>query len=388
MANRKLPTSLSTPPVAGPDYMDAVASKVGMLFDAASLKPTAVTNSGNDYTITVDPVLDADVVASMSFYIDPNASNTGPCRLRVTNSNPYYDLVKATGEALGPGDFATGTAYLVVFMGGEFRILSVANSETGVGASVYYQEFLVSGTWAKPANLDPNAIIMVEIWGGGGGGNVSSYSGGGGGGAYAFDFLRASDLTSSVSITIGAGGSVNAVGGNSSFGSYVTAFGGGRGGTGGGATIVGGGGGGGGASSAGASAGGTNQTNGGNGGGPTIANGLIAMQGTAGGGGATGGVGNYGGGGGGGNATGGTPGGDALYGGGGGGNGGNNTVANGGSSIYGGGGGGGGSGGAAGGTSLYGGNGGTATVAGAVPGGGGGRNAVGGAGKCIVRVVG
>ncbi|AWC25445.1 hypothetical protein CO731_04942 [Aminobacter sp. MSH1] len=387
MATRKLPTSLSTPPVAGPDYMDAVASKVGMLFDAASLKPTAVSNSGNDYTITVDPVLDADVVASMSFYIGPNASNTGPCRLRVTNSNPYYDLVKATGEALGPGDFATGTAYLVVFMGGEFRILSVANSESGDGASTYFQEFLVSGTWAKPANLDPNAILMVEVWGGGGGGaNGSNSRGGGGGGAYNFDFLKASDLTSSVSVTVGAGGAaggnIGVAGGNSSFGSYVTAFGGGAGNS----TLTGsGGGGGGGATSAGANA--TTSAGGNGGDGAITTDNLIAAPGLGSG---TNGSGRYGGGGGGG-AAGGGKGGDAIWGGGGGGANGvaSSAASVGGSSVYGGGGGTGGtSGSTAGGVSLYGGNGGARGAAGSVPGGGGGASGTGAAGKVIVRVVG
>ena len=65
MADRKLPTSLSAGPVTGPDYMDAVAAKMGMLFDSMALKPTSVVNSGNDYTITVDPVLDADVIAGI-----------------------------------------------------------------------------------------------------------------------------------------------------------------------------------------------------------------------------------------------------------------------------------------------------------------------------------
>ncbi|MGF7005787.1 hypothetical protein [Aminobacter sp. BE322] len=372
MANRKLPNSLSTPPVGGMAYMDAVSSKVDMLFDAISLKPISMTNAGNDYTITVDPVLDADVVAGMSFFIRPSASNTGPCRLRVTSDNPYYDLVKATGETLGSGDFASGTAYFVVFMDGEFRILSVANSEGGNGASAYFQEFLVSGTWTKPAELSPNALVIVEVWGGGGGGGTGSNNrGGGGGGAYNSARFKASDLPSSVAVTVGAGGaaaSVGGVGGNSSFGSYVTAYGGGGGHSGNTSSA---GGGGGGATSAGGN--GANGAGGHGGTGAIPTAGLIATSGFGSG---TPGSGRYGGGGS------DSSGGSAIWGGGGGGS----ISGSGGGSVFGGGGGGG----SAGGASLFGGNGGGAGVAGSVPGGGGGTGAGGNgaAGKAIVRIVG
>lgn len=374
MANRKLPTSLSTPPVDGPSYMDAVSSKVGMLFNSISLKPTAVTNVGNDYTITVDPVLDADVVAGMSFFIRPSASNTGPCRLRVTSANPWYDLVKASGEALASGDFVPGTAYFVVFMGGEFRILSVANSEANDGASLYYQEFLVSGTWTKPAGLSADALVFVDAWGAGGGGGTAQ--GAGGGGAFNQRTFRASDLTASVAITVGAGGATAAtgsVGGNTSFGSYLTAYGGGGGSAVGATSTYGGGGGGGGVTSAGATGA---QSVGGAGGGPLFQANILSKTGGYGG---TGGVG-------------GQKGDDAIWGGGGGGCGGRGGGgSSGGHSVYGGGGGGGmGDGGViqSGGTSQRGGNGGQSGQAGAVPGGGGGSSAVGGAGKVIVRVVG
>lgn len=357
MADRKLPTSLSTGPVTGPDYMDAVAAKMGMLFDTMALKPTSVVNSGNDYTITVDPMLDADVVAGMGFFIQPNATNTGPSRLRVGATNPYYDLVKAGGEALSAGEFSASTAYFVVFLGGEFRILSVANNESGGGANIDFQQFDVSGNWTKPDGLSAEAFLIVEVWGGGGGGvsNISGSYGGGGGGAYNLAVLRAADVTSIVSVTVGAGGAINTAGGASSFGSYVAAYGGG----GGGATGTAGGGGGGGASSAG-------------GGGPS-GNGGLPDNGAARNGSGSPGTGYYGGGGG------SIFGGAALYGGGGG------SSSSPGSSMYGGGGGGG----TSGGVSIYGGNGGTNTSPnGVAPGGGGARGGSGGAGRVRVRVIG
>jgi len=106
--------------------------------------------------------------------------------------------------------------------------------------------FTANNTWTKPG---VGTIAYVELWGGGGGGARSSTAGGGGGGAYAFYFARLSDLPSTVSVFVGAGGAGKtgsngngANGGMSSFGVF-TAGGGGGGIT--GSTGFGGGGGGG-----------------------------------------------------------------------------------------------------------------------------------------------
>lgn len=222
--------------------------------------------------------------------------------------------------------------------------------------------FTSSGTWVKPT---AGTIALVTIWGGGGSGCrvAGALAGGGGGGACVQRLFQLSDLPGSAAVTIGAGGAAigsgtNAngnVGGTSSFGSLMSAYGGGAGGSSG--SLIGGGGGGS------LSAGST--SSGGNGHSSTLSGGSYVFSPNKG---------DYGGaagGGGGGGAT-------AFWGGGGGGGCANGSAAQ-----------------NAGGDSLNGGDGGTSNTATAasVPGGGGGASnqtavasGAGGAGLCIVYI--
>lgn len=299
------------------------------------------------------------------------------------------DLAYWTGSAWAFMDPADG--WTVFHKTSGFLVSYISGSWLG-GAGSDFQEFSSPGahTWTKPAKGN---LVLIECWGAGGGGgrggNTPRAGGGGGGGAYARIFKALSDLGSSETVTVGAGGPAitsgtanGTAGGNSSFGSHLVAYGGGGGGSGPSSDRGAGGGGGGGVRGAGAT--GTSSSFGAGGLGLTSAGASgNAVEGGGGGGGT-------------GTSSNGDPGFAGGYGANGGGGGGGSgatgasTTNVGGNAIDGGGGGGGGNDdatGAAGGTSVRSGNGGAgasssaAATAGSAPGGGGGGSALGNSGK-------
>lgn len=117
---------------------------------------------------------------------------------------------------------------------------------TDISGGVDVQLFTASDTWTKPAGAKWCRIICVAGGGGGAGGGRAATAGskrGGGGGGGASIVTRdidADDLGATETVTIGAGGTggagqagvaafgaAGAIGGNTTFGSHVTAYGGG-----------------------------------------------------------------------------------------------------------------------------------------------------------------
>ena len=354
MVNRTTFTGSSPPPLLGPTFFDEYAQRIDTLFDASALPLTAVGGTGDAVTATLDPPLAVanTFVDGMKFTITWGAANTGAVTLAI-NGGTALAVVDASGTGLIADSLSAGLRSLIEFIGGQFRVLGGMGG--GAASQNSYFAITASGTWTKPAGLDDDRMVTIEAWGGGGGGGNNASAGAGGGGSYTMLRIRAGDLPSTVTVTIGAGGAMATAGGNTSFGAFLTAYGGGFSGSGAGN----GGGGGGGELQAGA-----NQPS------PTgnAAGGLIG-----------GGVGMAGSGGSGsdrGNAR-------TLWGGGGGGSN-SSGRSSGGLAIFGGGGGASGTG--DGGFSLHGGSGGAGGVAGSAPGGGGGRQAAGGRGEVRVWI--
>lgn len=148
--------------------------------------------------------------------------------------------------ALGLGTAATvntGTsAGNAIILDGSAKLPAVDGSQlTNLPSSaVNVQTFNSGGTWNKPGS---GTLALVHIWGAGGSGAARSTTGGaagGGGGAFNWAIIPLASLGSTETVTIGTGGTGvsgntnGKAGGNSTFGSWLTGYGGGGGATSGG----------------------------------------------------------------------------------------------------------------------------------------------------------
>lgn len=151
----------------------------------------------------------------------------------------------------------TQTGNILALAGGDLEVPDEAYDATGwngdlsvptknairdkietLSAAIDIQTFTASGTWNKPAS---GTMAFIQLWGAGGSGGknttAANNAAGGGGGGYTEVWKKLSDLGSTETVTIGAGGAartgaslqVGAAGGSTTFGTHATAYGGGGG---------------------------------------------------------------------------------------------------------------------------------------------------------------
>jgi len=225
------------------------------LGDAAALTD-ALSKKGFEKVITTTGTSTAYIAASAYALTNANVQNgtlvfirphttSGATPTVAVDTMTARTIVRADGNSLEANELVSGGIYALSYDSANTRwqVLNIPNKS---GAS--FQEFTSSGTWTKPGAAN---FVMVEILGGGGGGgsgrrgaSSTTRGGGSGGGGGQFDtrVFLASELTSTVAVTIGAGGSGGtaitadntsgnngSAGGTTSFGSYLQAQGGGGG---------------------------------------------------------------------------------------------------------------------------------------------------------------
>lgn len=234
----------------------------------------AVDAVGTDsYAVTMAGAFSA-YYPGMEVTFKAGTANTGACTLNV-NGSGAKTIKKDVSSDLSTGDILANQIVTVVYDGTNFQVVSKTPS-TSSSSNVY----TANDTWTKPSGA--TFVKVVVIGAGGGGGGAAGYSAGnrrqGGsaaaGGSTVEKIFRASDLSSTVAITVGAGGAGGAggssangsngsIGGNSSFGTYAVAYGGGLGGGGTNLNQINVGGSGAGTGAAGSAGGGTSNTTGG-----------------------------------------------------------------------------------------------------------------------------
>jgi hypothetical protein len=178
-------------------------------------------NTATDYTVNF-PAANGDMVVAVSGAVPASQGGTGQTSL--TANNVLLGNGTSAVQFVAPGS----SGNVLTSNGTTWQ--STAPTSTGINV----QSFTGSGTWTKPS-LAAGSRVLIQAWGGGGSGgrgNASNYYGGGGGGGYNERWLTLSAMGATETVTVGAGGTGASVlnggniGGTTSVGSLISAYGG------------------------------------------------------------------------------------------------------------------------------------------------------------------
>ena len=184
----------------------------------AALFSQSSGNSAPTVTVAFQPWIDTS--SSPPVWKVRNGSNAAWITVGVLDP-ANFQVGGVTAIANGGTGATTATAALAALLpsqtgnAGKALVTSGSLASWGVvaaGASI--QVFTATGTYTPTAG---KTTFLAVVTGGGGGGGTGSYGGSGGGAGTVVSLYNTTELGSSASITIGAGGGAGASGGSSSF---------------------------------------------------------------------------------------------------------------------------------------------------------------------------